>query len=85
MDQILKEALDKMINFIAKVDYQNKQELNAYIAIYDKLKEIISIIDDNSNVDDLLSQKMEEYKLEQELLEKFGPSILLYLLMKNSE
>lgn len=84
MDQLIKECIDKVNRFNKTVDYQDKQQLNAYIAIFDKLKEISEIIDNHSNVEDLLTHKLEEYELEEEILDKFGPSILLYLIMKTS-
>ena len=85
MDNLLKDCIDKITTFSQTVDYQNKQQLNAYISIYDKLKEIIEIIEDNDLANDVLEKRIAEAELEEDILKKFGPSILLYLIMKTAE
>ncbi len=84
MEHLLKECIDKILKFTDTVDYQNKKQLNVYIAIYDKLKEINEIIDEPEIVGDIVQQRLEEYHLEKELIDKFGPSILAYLLLRNT-
>lgn len=85
MDQLLKKCVDNIIDFMNRIDYQNKTQLNAYITIYDKLKEIEELIESPEIANDVLEERIDEFELEQDLLQKFGPSILLYLLTKTAK
>ncbi len=83
MEETINNCFEKIKQFTLNVNFQNKSELNSYIAVYDKLKEIETILENIENVGDFLSEKIKEKIIEKDILDKFGPSVLLYLVMNN--
>ena len=82
--QELVEQLNKMFKrYFKTLDLTNKEEVNKYITIYDKLQEMMELLKTENIQGDLLQEKIEENALEEEITNVFGPYILSYLAIRN--
>ena len=82
MDKLVEDCLHKVKIFQQTMNPKDMKQLNQLIAIYDKVKDIEELLVDYDGPN-LLEQKQQELEWEQDLLEMFGPQILLYLLSKS--
>ena len=82
MEHLLTDCLKRVKTFSEQLNSNNNQQVNQLIAIYDKVKEIHELLE-HYDGPDLLVQKQQELEWEKELIDVFGPRIMLYLLAKS--